>query len=112
MRALLTVNSFTITAVVDSKRIRVLISVNSVSATPVGALFGLVLLLCGRHPVLAIGYPSPCNGHVVPNDPGSGHGPDSGRPPTVAFLLTGGIPSSQPSLLGFQRTVGPTGSDT
>ncbi|XP_043232186.1 complement C1q tumor necrosis factor-related protein 4-like [Amphibalanus amphitrite] len=69
-----------------------------------GALLRLLLLLSAYRPALTIGYPSPC-GDPAPNDLGSGRGPDLERPPTVAFLLTSGIPSSQPGLLGFQRTV-------
>ena len=73
-----------------------------------GVLLQLVLLISAHLPVLAaIGYPSPCGGPTVPNDIGPGRETTSvGPSPTVAFLLTSGIPSSQPGLLGFQRTVG------
>ena len=82
------------------------------SCLPAGCALLRVLLLLGTlcHLTVSLGYPSPCDGSAPPNDPVPGHGvpgPGAGpvRRPTVAFLLTGGIPSSQPGLLGFHRTV-------
>ena len=71
-------------------------------------LLRLLVLWASCHLTLSLGYSSPCDGPVPPNDLGLGHGPGpghAGRRQTVAFLLTGGIPSSQPGLLGFHRTV-------